>query len=306
MKNKINDIVNKMLRDYDDDRFINSIDIRNQPDTEIISDMTDKMINILFPGFFNDKSYHFYNNKSQLIMLIEDVMYNLINQITLALKQSPDCEGMNDEGLNTKATEIAEAFFDELPNVRALLETDVQAAFDGDPAAFNKNEIILCYPGYYAIAINRMAHVLYQLKVPLIPRIMTEYAHSQTGVDIHPGATIGEYFFIDHATGIVIGETTTIGSHVKIYQGVTLGGLSTRGGQSLRNTKRHPTIEDDVTIYAGASILGGQTVIGEGSVIGANAFITHSVAPNTRVSVINENMRFKSQDKNKAEAFADD
>ncbi|MBO6047842.1 MAG: serine acetyltransferase, partial [Erysipelotrichaceae bacterium] len=262
MKNKINDIVNKMLLDYDDDRVINNIDIKDQPDTDVIIDMTDKMINILFPGFFNDKKYHFYNSKSQLTMLIEDVMYNLVCQITLALKQDAEYADMSPEKIETKATDIAEAFFNEIPKVRALLETDVRAAFDGDPAAFNKNEIILCYPGYYAIAINRMAHVLYQLKVPLIPRIMTEYGHSETGVDIHPGATIGEYFFIDHATGIVIGETTEIGSHVKIYQGVTLGGLSTRGGQSLKNVKRHPTIEDDVTIYAGASILGGKTVIG--------------------------------------------
>ena len=159
----------------------------------------------------------------------------------------------------------------------------MQAAFDGDPAAKTKEEIIFCYPGLFAIFVYRMAHELYEMKVPFIPRIMTEYAHGHTGIDINPGADIGEYFCIDHGTGVVIGETTGIGDHVKIYQGVTLGALSTRSGQLLRDVKRHPTIEDHVTIYSNASILGGETVIGKGSVIGGNAFITSSVAPGTRV-----------------------
>ena len=167
------------------------------------------------------------------------------------------------------------------------METDVQASFDGDPAAFNTNEIILCYPGLRAITISRIAHELFLLGVPLIPRMWTEYAHSRTGIDIHPGATIGKYFCIDHGTGIVVGETTIIGDYVKVYQGVTIGALSTRGGQSLRGTKRHPTIEDRVTIYAGASILGGETVIGHDAVIGSNAFITSSVGANERVSMQN-------------------
>lgn len=169
---------------------------------------------------------------------------------------------------------------------------DVQAAFDGDPAAKTKEEIIFCYPGLFAIFVYRMAHELYRLKVPFIPRIMSEYAHGHTGIDINPGAVIGEYFFIDHGTGIVIGETTEIGDHVKIYQGVTLGALSTRSGQLLRDVKRHPTIEDNVTIYSSASILGGETVIGKGSVIGGNAFITSSVAPGTRVSVSSPELTF--------------
>ena len=169
---------------------------------------------------------------------------------------------------------------------------DVQAAFDGDPAAKTKEEIIFCYPGLFAIFVYRMAHELYRLKVPFIPRIMSEYAHGHTGIDINPGAVIGEYFFIDHGTGIVIGETTEIGDHVKIYQGVTLGALSTRSGQLLRDVKRHPTIEDNVTIYSSASILGGETVLGKGSVIGGNAFITSSVAPGTRVSVSSPELTF--------------
>ena len=176
-------------------------------------------------------------------------------------------------------------FFAAIPKVREYLNTDIQAAFDGDPAASSKDEIVLAYPGLLAITIYRFAHELFLLNVPLIPRMMTEYAHRHTGVDIHPGATIGKYFFIDHATGIVIGSTSLIGERVKIYQGVTIGALSTKEGQKLRGTRRHPTIEDEVTLYSGASILGGNTVIGKGSIIGGNAFITKSVAPYTTVTV---------------------
>lgn len=176
-------------------------------------------------------------------------------------------------------------FLSKIPSVRAKIEKDLLAAFEGDPAATGYDEIVLAYPGLYAITVYRLAHELYNLHVPLIPRTMTELAHSTTGVDIHPGATIGEYFFIDHGTGIVIGQTTIIGDHVKLYQGVTLGGLSTRGGQKLSGAKRHPTIEDSVTIYAGATILGGETVIGRGSVIGANAFVTCSIPEATTVTM---------------------
>ena len=169
----------------------------------------------------------------------------------------------------------------------------LQAAYDGDPAATGMAEVIFSYPGLFAITVYRLAHELYVLNVPMIPRIMTEHAHSITGIDIHPGATVGKYFFIDHGTGIVIGETTVIGENVKIYQGVTLGGLSTRGGQSLRGKRRHPTIEDNVTIYANASILGGDTVIGQGCVIGASAFITASVPPCTTVSMKLQELQMK-------------
>ena len=180
---------------------------------------------------------------------------------------------------------------------------DVQAAFDGDPAAHSKEEIIFCYPGLFAIFVYRMAHELYRMKVPFIPRIMTEYAHSHSGIDINPGATIGEYFFIDHGTGVVIGETTIIGNNVKIYQGVTLGALSTRSGQLLRDVKRHPTIEDDVTIYSSASILGGETVIGKGVVIGGNAFITSSVPAGSRVSVRNPELTITEKKKKNKTLF---
>ena len=192
-----------------------------------------------------------------------------------------------------KYEDVADALFAKLPAIRETLETDIQAGYEGDPAATCPEEVMLAYPAFEAISIFRIAHELYLLKVPMLPRIMTEHAHSVTGIDINPGATIGRYFFIDHGTGIVVGETTVIGDHVKVYQGVTLGALTTRGGQSLRGKKRHPTIEDNVTIYAGASILGGGTVIGRDSVIGSNVFITHSIPPCTTVSVKSQELQFK-------------
>lgn len=182
------------------------------------------------------------------------------------------------------AEEIVERFYAALPDVAETLETDVQAAYDGDPAAKSREEIMLAYPGFEAISIFRLAHCLYELGVPLLPRMMTEYAHRNTGIDIHPGAAIGRYFFIDHGTGIVIGETAVIGDHVKIYQGVTLGALSTRSGQALSGKKRHPTVENNVTIYSNATILGGDTVIGENATIGGNTFITWSVEKNAKVT----------------------
>jgi serine O-acetyltransferase len=213
-------------------------------------------------------------------MLIEDVMFHLTRQIALVYQSQGELE----ESAQRHAQDVCLAFFRKIPEVRALVQTDLQAAYDGDPAATGMAEIIFAYPGLFAITVYRLANVLYRMGVPMIPRIMTEHAHCVTGIDIHPGATVGEYFFIDHGTGIVIGETTVIGDRVKIYQGVTLGALSTRGGQDLRGKRRHPTIEDNVTIYAGASILGGNTVIGRNSVIGSNAFITESIGPETRVT----------------------
>ena len=191
---------------------------------------------------------------------------------------------------------LCKAFLNRIPAVRAQVETDLKAAYEGDPAATGYDEIVLAYPGIYAITVYRLAHELYLLNVPLIPRMMTETAHSTTGIDIHPGATIGDYFFIDHGTGIVIGQTTIIGNNVKLYQGVTLGGLSTRGGQSLAGAKRHPTIEDGVTIYAGATILGGETVIGSGCVIGANAFVTRSIPANTTVIMKSPELLLRSRE----------
>ena len=269
---EIEGIVDFILEDYTHSRDIDRIDLFKQPDKDIIIDMIDKLRRIVFPGYFTEKTYRIYTAKHNLSMLIEDVMFNLNRQVGLVIQDKQEAE------------RICLAFFREIPKVRALVQTDLQAAYDGDPAATSKEEIIFSYPGLFAITVYRLANVLYRMGVPMIPRIMTEHAHSVTGIDIHPGATVGEYFFIDHGTGIVIGETTVIGDRVKIYQGVTLGALSTRGGQDLRGKRRHPTIEDNVTIYAGASILGGNTVIGRNSVIGSNAFITESIGPETRVT----------------------
>jgi serine O-acetyltransferase len=181
--------------------------------------------------------------------------------------------------------EIAARFLERLPDVRAMLAEDVEAAFEGDPAAKNYAEIVVAYPSIHAVSIHRLAHVLFELGAPVLARIMAEHAHARTGIDIHPGATIGRRFFIDHGTGVVIGETTLIGDRVQLYQGVTLGALAPRRGEKVRGTKRHPTIEDDVTIYAGATILGGETVIGKESVIGGNVWLTHSVPPGSRVVI---------------------
>lgn len=189
--------------------------------------------------------------------------------------------------------EKTEVFFHSLPGIRDVLATDLQAALDGDPAAGSREEVLLAYPGFYAVTVYRLAHALYEAGVALLPRMMTEHSHSRTGIDIHPGARIGSHFFIDHGTGVVIGQTAVIGEGVKLYQGVTLGALSTRNAAKRGEGKRHPTVEDGVTVYANATILGGDTVIGRGSTIGANVFITRSVAPGTRVSTDAPPLRFR-------------
>lgn len=279
IETRIESVVDSILEDYRHGRAIDGMDPFHNPDRDVVIDITNKLRRIVFPGCFRDKNYRIYNAKYNLSMLIEDVMFNLTRQIAL-VKSIPE----------EQAQQTGIAFLERIPAVRASLQGDLQAAFDGDPAATGTDEILLSYPGLFAISVYRLAHELYGLQVPVLPRMMTEYAHSVTGIDIHPGAVIGENFFIDHGTGIVIGETTVIGKNVKIYQGVTLGGLSTRGGQSLRGVKRHPTIEDDVTIYANAAILGGNTVVGRSSVIGASAFITESVPPCTTVAIKNQEL----------------
>jgi serine O-acetyltransferase len=285
LKNEISNIVDLILSDYKKGRDIDQMDVFNQPDRDAVKDIVIKLLRIIYPGYSRDKTYRSYNDDNRISIVIEDVIYNMQKQIAIAFHHSPDYKNASDETLACGARCITHEFFKQLPKIREYLDTDLQACYDGDPAAYSKGEIILSYPGLLATSINRIAHELYLLKVPLIPRMMTEYAHGKTGIDIHPGATIGKYLMIDHGTGIVIGETSIIGDHVKIYQGVTIGGLSTRGGQALKGTKRHPTIESNVTIYAGASILGGETVIGENSVIGANAFITSSVPAGSRISM---------------------
>lgn len=290
-QNKIEQVVDSILADYRLGRDIDRLESRCRPDRDAVIDIIEKLRRIIFPGYFRDRSYKYYNVQSNLSVLIEDAMCHLTQQLSLVC-QGKGCELDKAE---EQAQKVCLEFFSRIPEIRAVVQTDLQAAYDGDPAATDMAEIIFSYPGLYAIMVYRLAHELHSLKVPMLPRIMTEYAHNITGIDIHPGAAIGKFFFIDHGTGIVIGETTVIGENVKIYQGVTLGALSTRGGQSLRGQRRHPTIEDDVTIYAGASILGGDTVIGKGSVIGSNVFITESVAPGTSVRNKKQELQFKNR-----------
>ncbi|MCL2018934.1 MAG: serine acetyltransferase [Oscillospiraceae bacterium] len=240
------------------------------PEKEIIRGIIERMKFILFPEYFGVEK----DIECEMTKSLEYVFADLKSQ-----------------GL---AEETAVKFMEEIPKIREYLKTDIEAAYEGDPAAYSHAEIVISYPGVFAVMVQRIAHVLYNLNVPLIPRMMTEYAHSITGIDIHPGAKIGKHFFIDHGTGMVVGETAVIGNYVKIYQGVTLGALSTRGGQKLKNIKRHPTLEDYVTVYSGASILGGETVIGAGSTIGGNAFVTSSVPEKTRVSIKSPELQFKS------------
>ena len=287
IEQQIEGVVDSILVDYRSGRKIDKMDIFGQPDKEVVIDMIGKLLRIVYPGYFWNKTYRIYNARHNLSMLIEDVMYNLNKQLVLIFRESLGQEA------EARAQQVSLDFFRAIPQVRSVIDTDLEAFYDGDPAACSVDEIIFCYPGLFAITVYRLAHVLYTLGVPMLPRIMTEHAHSITGIDINPGATIGRYFFIDHGTGIVVGETTVIGDHVKIYQGVTLGALTTRGGQNLRGVRRHPTIEDNVTIYAGASILGGGTVIGRDCVIGSNVFITHSIPCCTTVSVKSQELQFK-------------
>ncbi len=249
------------------------------PDRDAIVDFIHSLKRVLFLGYFGDVSHAGESAEKATEQGIRHIYETLKNQLCLAFHmEQRDCRCRY-------AAEMAEDFVRRIPMLEEAMLLDLEAAFVGDPAAKSKSEIICSYPGFLAIFIYRAAHILYEAGVPLIPRIMTEYAHSRTGIDINAGATIGKSFFIDHGTGVVIGETTVIGDNVKIYQGVTLGALSTRLGRKLGGKKRHPTIENDVTIYSGATILGGDTVIGEGSVIGGNVFITESVPKNMRVSM---------------------
>lgn len=293
LASSISRLTKEILGDYSLSRPIDRIEPFNQPDHDVIISLIAKLRRIVFPGYFRDTTYRVFDPEHSLSALIEDTAYHLQKQIAIALRCGISVTEEAAADIDRQAQEMTVAFLSRIPHVRALLSTDLQAFYDGDPAATSLDEIIIAYPGLLAITVNRLAHELFLLRVPLIPRIMTEYAHSHTGIDIHPGATIGEYFFIDHGTGIVVGETTVIGNNVKLYQGVTLGALSTRGGQSLRGHRRHPTIGDRVTIYSGASVLGGETVIGHDAVIGGNAFITHSIAPGMRVSVKNQELEMK-------------
>jgi len=291
---EIEQIAAELLNDFQKKR-----DVAKQPVKSVIIEIIGKLQHLLFPGIFesalsSDSFARHGSVKNKLNVMLEEVAHDLAAQTRLALRYDLRYKDTAQDEIDKTAWEITRQFILKIPTIKDFLEKDIEAAYSGDPAAYSKAEIVISYPGIYATMIYRIAHELYLLSVPLIPRIMSEYAHSETGIDIHPGATIGKYFFIDHGTGIVIGETAIIGNNVKLYQGVTLGALSTKGGQTIKGVKRHPTIGDNVTIYSGASILGGDTFIGEGVVIGGNAFVIRSVPEKTRVSVKNPELQFKS------------
>ena len=282
--------IENIVKSYEEYPMISKLDADELLNKEILVKTAEKIRKVLLPGFFNDNKVRKDYIKYIIGEEIEYIQYNLQKQIAKALGSKEDCN-LSFEDKQKEADRIVAEFLDRLPALREYFQTDLIAFYNGDPAAYSTDEIIFSYPGYYAINIFRIAHELFVAGVPMIPRILTEHAHSKTGIDIHPGATVGKYFFIDHGTGIVIGETTTIGDNVKIYQGVTLGALSTRKGQALKGVKRHPTIGNNVTIYSGTSILGGETVIGDDAVIGGNSFIVESIAPGTKVTVKNPELK---------------
>jgi serine O-acetyltransferase len=294
----VTQLTNELVASYARVGGINHLDGKNLPSKRVITALTHDLLRLLFPGFFDEKLVHSSEIKVETAARLDSILGKLEDEIRKALEYNPPaCLARKD--ITGEAHKLTVEFLGGLPRIREILQTDVEAAFDGDPAAASKEEIIVSYPFVEAIAVQRLAHELYLKNVALIPRIMSEWAHSRTGMDLHPGAKIGSHFFIDHGTGTVIGETANLGNHVKMYHGVTLGAKSTAAGQQLRGRKRHPTIEDRVTIYPGATILGGDTVIGAGSTIGGNVFIMDSVAPNSLVIYDGLDMRVLSKaDKN--------
>jgi serine O-acetyltransferase len=268
------EIVQSLMASYCEVGGINHVDSGNLPSKRAIAILCEDLLQVLFPGFFTEDAL----SSQDLELLTHERVAGMRERLNVEVRRSLRLADGKGDNHREEAMKLVCDFMVRLPEVRALLQMDVQAAFDGDPAARSFEEIILAYPGLEAIAIQRSAHLLYKAGVPLLPRMMTEWAHSRTGIDIHPGADIGSHFFIDHGTGVVIGETCQIGSHVKLYQGVGLVAKSLAAGQGLAGKKRHPTLEDYVTIYAGATIVGGDTVIGARSIIGANVFLMESVS----------------------------
>ncbi len=273
--------VERILESYDAHGGINLADAQNFPNRESVVAVLTDLENVIFPGFREDYSLDRDTLRFVIGERLNRIIKNLTNEVLKAIKYICLISGRDGTGCYKYSEQIVLDLIDAIPEFRRLSCTDAKAALDGDPAARSSEEVILSYPGLEALLVHRIAHFLYSRGVPIIPRIMSEYVHGRTGIDIHPGATIGEECFIDHGTGVVIGETCLIGKHVKIYQGVTLGALSVK--KAMADKKRHPTIEDNVTIYAGATILGGETVIGSGSMIGGNTWITESVPPGSKV-----------------------
>jgi serine O-acetyltransferase len=299
MDKDLGKITEQVLTSYETGGGINNIDGSNLPSKRALAVICEDLLQLLFPGFHDQEPIHSVHLRRVTAHRIYSMSDRLKEEVCKSLRlREPGCP-------DATAEKLLFEFLDALPAVRALLRTDVEAAFQGDPAASTIEEVILAYPAIEAIAVQRSAHVLYALGLPLIPRIMTEWAHSRTGIDIHPGAQIGSHFFIDHGTGVVIGETSRIGAHVKLYQGVSLIARSLAGGQALRGKKRHPTIEDNVTIYAGTTVMGGDTVIGAGSTIGASVFLTHSIAPRSLVFYEEKQLRIVDKDQRGAGSWED-
>ena len=278
----VTQLTEKLVASYAQIGGINHLDGKNLPSKQAITALTLDLLRLLFPGFFDDRLIHSSEIKVETAARLDVILGPLEDEIRKSLEYHPPAE-LPKKNLASAAHSLTLEFLASLPRVRELLSTDMDAAFNGDPAALSKEEVIVAYPFVEAVAVQRLAHELYLKNVPLIPRIMTEWAHGRTGMDLHAGAQIGTHFFVDHCTGTVIGETSIIGNHVKMYQGVGLVAKSLAAGQQLRGQKRHPTIEDHVTIYAGSTIMGGDTVVGEGSTIGANVFLTRSVPPHSLV-----------------------
>ena len=298
----VTELTQTLLESYRRHGGINHLDGVNLPSKGAVVEIVRDLLGLLLPGFFDEKLIHSSELQAETALRIDSVSGRLEDEVYKSLRCF-DCSDPSLRDPRPAAFDITRQFLRQLPEIRELLQTDVDAAFAGDPAARSREEIIVAYPFVEAIAVHRLAHELHRRQVPLLPRIMSEWAHSRTGTDIHPGASIGSHFFLDHGTGTVIGETCVIGSHVKMFHGVTLGATSTSGGQSLRGRKRHPTVEDRVTIYSGAVILGGETVIGRGSTIGANVFLMNSVPPDS--IVLMEEVRSRVISKRDRQAYVD-
>jgi len=298
---KLGELVEQVVASYESDARTQHIDRVYLPARTEIIRLVQNLLELVYPGFIGRQHLTEHNVAFHVGDLLPRVGESTFRQVYLCMcymAESADSDGHGDAACTDEARRTTVAFLEGIPRIREMLAGDVQASHDGDPAALNLDEVILAYPGILAISVHRLAHSLYELGVPLMPRIMSEWAHLQTGIDIHPGARIGANFFIDHGTGVVIGETTDIGNHVKIYQGVTLGALSfpkDERGRAIREAKRHPTVNDHVTIYANAIVLGGETVIGENSVIGGSVFVTSSVPPDSVVTFQPPELRVKSK-----------
>lgn len=292
-------LVDEITSSYDDEKGVNHIDGFNLPGQNEILSIINDLVEIVFPGYSGKRAYSLKTIRYNIGEILSRVYDSLYDQVFRSFRfncKMENCENCNVPAMTEKAVR---ALMESIPEIREKMKADIQAAYEGDPAAMSLDEIVLSYPGVKAITIQRLAHVLYHEKVPLIPRMMTEYSHSITGIDIHPGAHLGEGIFIDHGTGVVVGETAKIGRNVKIYMGVTLGALSfpkDACGMIIKGRKRHPTIEDNVTIYAGATIL-GNVVIGEGSIIGGNVWLTEDVEPGSKVLMAPPDLKIKNKRK---------